>query len=188
MCMPSSTSKLAGDTNGLFRFEWVQGLDSVSLRSQDLNVQTECQLASLASISIPSFPFSHGQNSIMLKLIVKGEFLRAALKFVTDRDRFTVVWESGGRSVVFGCEDQTGSQQIHVSVESPEVESFHADADISFSYSSLFLHGALRTLSMATKTSLRINSLGLLSLQVMIDMASDAVFFEYIVSPVIEVP
>lgn len=99
------------------------------------------------------------------------------------KDRFRIVWESGNGSVVIECQDQSGTHQVHISPDSREIQSFTADADISFSYSTFFLSGAICCLSMAKKTSLRINTHGYISLQLMIDMVNDAIFLEYIIPP-----
>lgn len=99
------------------------------------------------------------------------------------RERVFIAAEPDLPVFTFTSRDGSGSSQIFCPVDASYVDAHSCPLSCVNEYPTQFLIAALKAMPLAGKASLRINSIGVLSLQMMIALKNDTAFLEYFIAP-----
>ncbi|KAJ1904384.1 checkpoint clamp complex protein Rad1, partial [Tieghemiomyces parasiticus] len=118
-----------------------------------------------------------------------SEVLRDALtELDSTSDKITFNFSPQAPHLRISTFGMSGSTEVNFSRDSDVIESFHAAATEHFSYRHSQVQHSLNALAFSTKTSIRINEMGSLSMQFMIQAdRGDACFVELLCLPLVPI-
>ena len=185
----SATSSSGSSGAGLVLSQGGEG-EPLVLRLDEAGVVTECAIRTLLSEDPINFVFA--TSDVRAKAIVTSNAIHDALYEMEGMAPIVEIafhpeTETGALPVLkMGARGPSGACEIEFPAgggASTVVESFEAIEPLSYLYTSSLLHASLKALALAAKTSLRVNSAGILSLQHMIIRSDHRIFVEFFVSP-----
>ncbi|KAJ3152137.1 ssDNA endodeoxyribonuclease, partial [Irineochytrium annulatum] len=149
---------------------------------------TICRIQTMETEPLTEMDVNFRSRPIECKLIMKSEWLRDAfseLDSSCSKTRFLISpTEPYFRLSASGL---TGETQMDYPKDTELLESFQCQALRSYEYAQRLLQPSMKALSLSTKTSIRVNSEGFLSMQFMIPISESKVaFVEFLCCPSIE--
>lgn len=145
----------------------------------------------LNTVSIQAFTsgINFAKATIVFRLIVSANF--AALLFEDFNNPFLKIIqfsvEPESDLLKLSSSEPAGTLEKYIQVRSELVVAYDCSAESSYSYSTTFLEPLSRCYSVAEKISIRINSIGQLSIQVMVPLRNgEKAFVEYSVGPLMQ--
>ena len=153
------------------------------LMLDDNGVTTSCALKTLEAEKLTDFRFR--TEKVIAKVIVEAEYLKEAfneLDWSSPLITFTI--SNNAPYFRLTTSGPSGSCQVDYPKESEVFELFECEDDCIFSYKLSLLQPAVKALSSAQKTQLRINKSGVLSMQHMIrDEEKNISFVDFLIGP-----
>ncbi len=152
-------------------------------RLEENGIVTSCALKTLVTEKIVDFKFR--AFSILNKVIMEAEYLKEAFNELDwSSQLITFTLSPDAPHFRLSTSGPAGSCQVDYPKESEVFESFECETTCSFSYKLSLLQPAVKALSIANKTQLRINEVGVLSIQHMIRDEGNVSFVDFLLAPV----
>ncbi|KAI8819888.1 Rad1/Rec1/Rad17 [Fimicolochytrium jonesii] len=159
----------------------------LSLMLEEREVVTVCQLNTTDPEPISELHSRFIESRVVGKVIMKSEWLRDAFSELDGTsDTLTLIVASVAPYFRLAASGLAGDAQMDYPKDTDVVESFSCLENTRNNYRYASIAPCLRALAFSTKTSIRVNETGFLSLQFMIPLnEKDVTFVEYLVSPLI---
>ena len=150
----------------------------LSLTLTQSGVVAQVQLRALDTDGPTQFYFRHPQNPIRNSLIIQSEHLKAAFAELD--------WSNSDIQVVVSPEEPyfrlatvgpAGSCEVEFSRDSATIQDFKSSETQTLYYKLKYLQPAIKSLSIAKKTQIRINQAGTMSLMHLIEPEDGQAFF-----------
>ncbi|KAJ3146579.1 ssDNA endodeoxyribonuclease [Geranomyces michiganensis] len=160
----------------------------LSLTLEEKGVVTMCQLTTFEPEPLTDLHASFAAQRIVGKVIMKSQWLRDAFSELDGTsDTVTLLVSPAAPYFRLSASGLAGDTQMDYPKDTDVVESFHCMRTSTNNYKYSLLQPCLRALALSTKSNIRINETGFLSIQFMIPInENDISFVEYLVSPLVD--
>ncbi|KND04394.1 uncharacterized protein SPPG_00125 [Spizellomyces punctatus DAOM BR117] len=160
--------------------------DHLSLMLEERGVVTECRLTTYNPEALTDLFSTFAEQRMVSKLIMKSDWLRDAFSELDGTsDTITLHISPDAPYFRLSASSLAGDAQMDYPKDTDVIESFHCLHPIENHYQHTLLQSCLKALSLSSKTSIRVNEAGFLSMQFMINVnEKDIEFVEYLISPI----
>ncbi|KAJ3138432.1 ssDNA endodeoxyribonuclease [Geranomyces variabilis] len=162
--------------------------NELSLTLEEKGVVTMCQLTTFEPEPHVDLHASFAAQRIVGKVIMKSQWLRDAFSELDGTsDTVTLLVSPAAPYFRLSASGLAGDTQMDYPKDTDVVESFHCMKTSTNNYKYSLLQPCLRALALSTKSNIRINETGFLSMQFMVPInENDISFVEYLVSPLVD--
>ncbi|EGF81803.1 hypothetical protein BATDEDRAFT_87254 [Batrachochytrium dendrobatidis JAM81] len=166
------------------QLSYPKGGGELTLMLQDGNIVTACNLATYDNEPITDLHATFGDRQIVGKIIMKSDWLKTAFgELDSTSSDLTLSISPQHPFLRISASGLAGESELDYPRDTEVLESFSCTMPTSNKYKFTMLHPCMKALGMSTKTSIRVNEIGILSLQFMIQLTTSQIsFVDYIVS------
>ncbi|KAL2915447.1 checkpoint clamp complex protein Rad1 [Polyrhizophydium stewartii] len=160
----------------------------LTLLLQDGSVVTACNLSTYDNEPITDLHAVFGDRPIISKIIMKSDWLKTAFAEIDDTSSdLTLTIAPQHPFLRISASGLAGESELDYPRDTEVLESFSCTVPSRNKYKFSMLNPCLKALGMSTKTSIRVNEIGILSMQFMIHLAASQIsFVDYVVLPIEE--
>ncbi|KAJ3013181.1 ssDNA endodeoxyribonuclease [Thoreauomyces humboldtii] len=157
----------------------------MSLILEERGVVTSCVLTTYDPDPMTELHATFVEQRSICKVIMKSEWLKDAFSELDGTsDTITLLISPTTPYFRLSASGLAGDTQMDYPKDTDVVESFHCVRSTTNGYRYALLQPCLRALAVSSKCSIRVNEVGFLSIQFMINITEqDVTFVEYLVSP-----
>ncbi|KAJ3120954.1 ssDNA endodeoxyribonuclease [Nowakowskiella sp. JEL0407] len=161
--------------------------DALALTIEENGVITDCKIKTQEAPEFFSLNESLTETPFLAKLIINSSWLKSAFSELDGTaERFTVLVSPNAPYFRISVKSVVGDAQIDYPKDTDVFETFTCDEVCSNSYKYSTMLFALRALQVSTKTYIRINQRGFLSMQFMVPVTDSQVsFIDFIIVPLL---
>ena len=156
--------------------------DTVRMEIEQNGTKIECELRKMPNLT----PETRLIGEICAEIITSAEILREMVQF-QDQDPNSLIGISivKDTALILTSDKYGVSAQIKIPKESNLIERFTAERDVKFSYQAEFIKPVMKCVNRAKKVSMRFDSNGFFSVQVLVysQQNHDDSFIEYFIVP-----
>ncbi|KAH6573569.1 hypothetical protein BASA50_004035 [Batrachochytrium salamandrivorans] len=160
----------------------------LTLMLKDGNVVTACSLATYDNEPITDLHMSFGDRRTVGKIIMKSDWLKTAFaELDSTSSDLTLAISPQHPFFRISASGLAGESQLDYPRDTEVLESFNCTMATVNKYKFTMLHPCMKALGISAKTSIRVNEIGILSMQFMIQLTTSQIsFVDYIVLPIEE--
>eukprot|EP00842_Homolaphlyctis_polyrhiza_P000030 jgi/Hompol1/1027/HPOL_004429-RA len=150
----------------------------LTLMLQDGNVVTACELATYDNEPITDLHAHFEERPLISKIIMKSDWLKTAFAELDDTSSdLTLSISPVYPFLRMSASGLAGESDLDYPRDTEVLESFHCAMASTHRYKFTMLHPCMKALGMSIKTSIRVNEIGILSLQFMLQLTTTQISF-----------
>lgn len=179
-------SRLLG-LSGICRITYAAPGAPLSIVLQETDITTTCELVTYYTDAVEDIPFS--REDLPVRIIMRSSWLHDAVTELAsaEPERLIVSAAPTAPFLVLSASGSLGSASVEFEREESLLETLSVHKEVSLAYKFSLIKSTLRAMSVATKASIRTDTQGVLSLQLMIEVEAGTVtFLEFRVAPLLD--